>query len=193
MALSSGVKPSGTGWYCSTLPLLTLAARVCSTSLALRGWTMLRPASTCQAEGPASPASEGSLIGAIVSSVNGPASATSCTAGPSLVASGQPGISGQAGAGAAVSVSVSVTVTKAKRGPSDDGVPSSPYSSEVGVSEATDSVGSGASLKAGKEGWALGRVQRLRFMVLSLPAGLPPERPPFLLPRASHPYRHALR
>ena len=193
MALSSGVKPSGTVWYCSTLPLLTLAARVCSTSLALRGCTMTRPVSTCQAEGPTSLPGEGSLLDSTASAGTGPTSGISCTAGPSLVASGQPGISGQAGAGAAVSVSVSVTVTKAKRGPSDDGVPSSPYSSEVGASEATDSAGSGASLKAGKEGWALGRVQRLMFMILSLPAGLRPERPPFLLPRASHPYRHALR
>ena len=48
MALSSGVKPSGTGWYCSTLPLLTFAASVRRTSLALRGWTMARPVSTCQ-------------------------------------------------------------------------------------------------------------------------------------------------
>ena len=48
MDLSSGVKPSGTGWYCVTSPSATLPASVLSTCVALRGWMLPRPESYSQ-------------------------------------------------------------------------------------------------------------------------------------------------
>ncbi len=45
IVLSSGVKPSGTGWYCDTSPSATLPARVPSTWVALRGSTTPSPES----------------------------------------------------------------------------------------------------------------------------------------------------
>ena len=45
MDLSSGVKPSGMGWYCVTSPWATLPASVLRTCVALRGSTTPRPES----------------------------------------------------------------------------------------------------------------------------------------------------
>src|SRR6478609_9196181 len=51
IVLSSGEKPSGTGWYWSTAPTATFWARVASTSVALRGDTVARFVPTDQTPG----------------------------------------------------------------------------------------------------------------------------------------------